>query len=149
MIRLTFVVMTVIVTALQGAAAPKSRIVIPVRDRVGIYRNETRKLFESPLFAVGTKDRLRVLEKGKRSSKIADTENRQGWIENRLCVTAPGNRLLTFDPAVVNDYLDAQTTTYIIDGLAPGEQPIRLDRSFRDALVENVDRETVDRMCCR
>jgi hypothetical protein len=149
MIRTALVGIAVIGTILQGAAAPKSRIVIPVRDHVGIYRNETRKVFESPLFTVGPKDRLQVIANGQRSSKVTDTENREGWIENRLCVTAPGSKLFTFDPAEIKEYLDVKNTIHILDGLPPEEQPIRLDRSFKEALSENVDRETVGRMCCK
>ncbi|MBN1760886.1 MAG: hypothetical protein JW863_21345 [Chitinispirillaceae bacterium] len=149
MIRLALAGLTVIATVLQGAAVQKSRIVIPVRDRVGVYRNETRKVFESPLFTVGTKDRLQVLEKGKRNSKVIDADKREGWIENRLCVTAPGNRLYTFDPALIEQYMDTKNAMIIFDGLPPEEGHIRLDRSFKDALSENVDRETIGRMCCK
>ena len=149
MIRLTFFGFTVIATVLQGTAASGSRIVIPVRDHVGIYRNETRKVFESPLFTVGTKDRLQVLEKGTRHCKIIDADKREGWIENRLCATAPGSRLLTFDPAIIDQYVDNKSAIIIFDGLPPEEDHIRLDRSFKEALGENIDRETVGRMCCR
>ncbi len=149
MIRLTLIGIAVVTSVLQGAAAPGSRIVIPVRDHVGIYRNETRKVFETPLFTVGTEDRLKVIEKGTRNSKVKDAENREGWIENRLCVTAPGNRLYTFDPALIEQYMDTKNSMIIFDGLPPDEGHIRLDRSFKDALSENVDRETINRMSCR
>ena len=149
MIRFALFGTAVILAALQGAAAQKSRIVIPVRDNVGIYRNETRKTFESPLFSVGTNDRLQVITSGKRVSRVVDGSNREGWIENRLCVTAPGNRLIMFDPATVENYMDVKTTILIVDGLPPDEQHITLKRSFKDALSENVDRETISRTCYR
>ena len=149
MIRSTFIGIAVIGTVLQGTAAPESRIVMPVRDRVGIYRNETRKTFETPLFTVGSNDRLRVIESGKRFSKITGRDNREGWIENRLCITAPGNRLIMFDPAMIEQYMETKNTVIILDGPSPEDLHINLQRSFKDALGENVDRETVGRMCCR
>jgi len=50
-----------------------------------------------------------------------------------------------FDNAEVIGYLDNPTPVYIIDSDDPNADPINLDRSFKDALRENVDKETVER----
>jgi hypothetical protein len=50
-----------------------------------------------------------------------------------------------FDDAEVIGYLDNPTPVYIIDADNPNADPIKLDRSFADALRENVDRETIER----
>jgi len=147
MIRFAFIGVLIAVVALQEAVAQGARMVIPVRDKVGVYRNELRMLFEAPLFTVGTADRLQVISNSKRHLKVKDRQSREGWIENGQCAAASGNRLLTFDPALVEQYMDAKPTIHIIDTDGPEDAGIALDRSFRDALSENVDRETVSRVC--
>jgi hypothetical protein len=147
MIRITTIGLLVVVIALQGAATQKSRIIMPLRDNVGVYHHEIRKVFEEPYFIVGTADRLQVIATGKRNSKVVDREAREGWIENRLCTTAPGGKLITFDPAMIEQYSDIKSPMNISAGTGPEDMQIRLDRSFRDALSENVDRETVSRVC--
>ena len=50
-----------------------------------------------------------------------------------------------FDDAEVIGYLDNPTPVYIIDADNKDATPIKLDRSFADALRQDVDRETVER----
>ena len=147
MIRFTIIGVLVAVVALQEAAAQRARIVMPVRDRVGVYRNELRKLFEAPLFTVGTADRLQVVATGKRHLKVMDRQSRAGWIDNGLCAATAGGRLYHFDPALVEQYMDSKSLINILDADGPEDVHIKLDRSFRDALSENVDRETIARVC--
>ena len=68
-----------------------------------------------------------------------------GWIEKRLVVTTSKSKTFVFDDAEVIGYLDNPTPVYIIDADNPNADPIKLDRSFADALRENVDKETVER----
>ena len=55
------------------------------------------------------------------------------------------SKTFVFDNAEVIGYLDNPTPVYIIDIDDPNADPINLDRSFKDALRENVDKETVER----
>ena len=149
MIRITTISSLVVVLALQGAATQQSKIVRPIHDNVGVYIHESRALFETPLYTVGTADRLQVIAVGKRHSKVVDGEAREGWIENRLYTAAPGNKLYSFDPAIIEQYIDNKSSVIVIGADGPDETGIQLNRSFRDALSENVDRETVARTCER
>jgi hypothetical protein len=55
------------------------------------------------------------------------------------------NKLLKFDSTDVYGYLDNPAPIYIPGGDDPAAEPIRLDRSFKDALCANLDKETIDR----
>lgn len=55
------------------------------------------------------------------------------------------SRKFTFDDTEVQGYLDNPTPIYIMDTDDPNSEPITLDRSFREALKINIDRETIER----
>jgi hypothetical protein len=121
------------------------KYVTPTKDEVGVFKNEVRELYEKPSFVVGTSDRLLVLETGKQSYKVQKGDGTTGWVEKRLVVTTGKSKSFVFDDAEVIGYLDNPTPVYIIDADNPNADPIKLDRSFADALRENVDRETIER----
>jgi hypothetical protein len=85
------------------------------------------------------------LENGKQSFKVQKGDGTVGWIEKRLVQTTGKSKTFVFDDAEVIGYLDNPTPVYIIDADNPNADPIKLDRSFADALRENVDRETIER----
>jgi hypothetical protein len=121
------------------------KYVIPTSNDIGVFKNETRELYEKPLFSVGTNDRLLILSTGRQHYKIQKTGGEVGWIEKRAVVATGKSKTFVFDDAEVIGYLDNPTPVYIIDADNPNADPIKLDRSFADALRENVDRETVER----
>jgi len=121
------------------------KIVVPKQDGVGIYKNEVRGVYEEPILKVGTNDRLEVLKKKGRSYEVRTPDGQTGWVEERLVASAGKSRTFVFDNADVIGYLDNPTPVYIIDTDDPNADPINLDRSFKDALRENVDKETVER----
>jgi hypothetical protein len=53
---------------------------------------------------------------------------------------------MVFEGADVIGYLDNPTPVFIMDIDDPNADPITLDRSFKDALKVNVDRETMERV---
>jgi hypothetical protein len=110
----------------------------------GIYENEVRKLNEQALLRVGPDDRLTVLEESRNAYKV-DFNGQRGWVEKGAVVKVGKSKTFVFDNADVIGYLDNPTPVYIIDADDPNANPITLDRSFKDALRENVDRETVER----
>jgi hypothetical protein len=55
------------------------------------------------------------------------------------------SKTFVFDNAEVVGYLDNPTPVYILDSDDPNAERIYLDRSFKDALRDNVDKETVER----
>jgi len=145
--RLKFIPLVLIALVATGAFAQKDakKYVTPTKEDVGAFKNEVRELYEKPLFTVGSNDRLLILETGKQSYKIQKGDGGTGWVEKRLVVTTGKSKSFVFDDAEVIGYLDNPTPVYIIDADNPNADPIKLDRSFADALRENVDRETIER----
>ncbi len=109
-----------------------------------VYENEVRKLNEQAIFEVGPDDRLSILETGRNGYRV-DFNGQRGWVEKNAVVKVGKSKTFVFDNADVIGYLDNPTPVYIIDADDPNANPITLDRSFKDALRENVDRETVER----
>lgn len=143
--RLIFSAAAAIVLFVSIAAwAQDAKFVQPTKNDVAIYANEVRKLNEEALFTAGVDDRLQVLATGHNAYKVKGANGQIGWVEKRLVASTSGKKF-TFDNAEVQGYLDNPTPVYIIDADNKDAQPIKLDRSFADALRQNVDRETVER----
>lgn len=121
------------------------QFVVPTKDGVGVYKNKTRDVYEEPITKVGSSDRLTLIQKSGRHMKVKTPDGQVGWVEKRLVATTGKSKTFVFDNADVIGYLDNPTPVYIIDTDDPNADPINLDRSFKDALRENVDKETVER----
>lgn len=124
--------------------AQRTKFVQPKRNNVGIYKNETRSVNENATITVGLNDRLKVLKSSRNHYKVRTDDGTVGWIEKRFVAAASGKSFL-FDDAEVIGYLDNPTPVYIIDADSKDATPIKLDRSFAEALKQNIDRETVER----
>ncbi len=129
---------------LAGGVSAATKFVQPTKDGIDLYKNETRGLNETAIKQVGTGDRLTVLDDSKGKFKVKTADGTTGWIDKSLCASANG-KAFTFDDAQVMGYLDNPTPIYIIDADNKDATPIKLDRSFADAVKANVDRETVER----
>lgn len=138
----TIVILALAVTSVTFAA---DKFVTPNKDGTGVYKNEVREVYEEPLFTVGTTDRLQVIGSKSRHYQVKSPSGQIGWIEQRLVVATGKSKTFVFDNADVIGYLDNPTPIYIIDTDDPNADPINLNRSFKDALRENVDKETVER----
>ena len=121
------------------------RFVIPVRENTGVYKAKIRKLYERPLFLVGPSDRLQVIETAKDFYQVHDTNMRQGWIEKQSCVIAAANTRIEFEAALVEKYIDNPEPVTIFGSEEQEQTGILLNRSFKDALLENVDKELMER----
>ena len=128
-----------------ATAFAAERYVQPTKEGVGVYKNEIREVYEEPVFTVGTQDRLLIVETKARHYKVKSSKGELGWVEKRLVATTGKSKTFVFDNAEVVGYLDNPTPVYIMDTDDPNADPINLDRSFKDALRENVDKETVER----
>jgi hypothetical protein len=144
-LRLLSTLIVLVMASLVFAQKDSKKYVTPTKEDVGVFKNEVRELYEKPAFMVGSNDRLLVLETGKQSYKVQKNDGGTGWVEKRLVVTTGKSKSFVFDDAEVIGYLDNPTPVYIIDADNPNADPIKLDRSFADALRENVDRETIER----
>ncbi len=126
--------------------ASAQKVAQPSKDGVGIYKNDTRQLYEEPIMTVGTSDRLQILDSKKDMHKVKTADGTIGWVEKKAVGVLSGkSKTFVFDNAEVVGYLDNPTPVYIIDTDDPNADPISLDRSFKDALRENIDKETVER----
>jgi hypothetical protein len=56
------------------------------------------------------------------------------------------SKSILFDAAEVQDYIDVKSPVSILDINEAEADPITLNRSFRDALRENIDRESMERI---
>jgi len=128
------------------ASIPKGLYVIPVRKEVRIYGNRVRGLNEDALFKVNLNSRLRVLDMKDDLYKIEDEHGRIGWVEKRFVAPIKKSSLNDFVPAEVRNY-DYVRSFISIFGV-PGQEDviIKIERSFKDNLKEQVDRETVERI---
>ncbi len=115
------------------------------KEETGLYPNETRQVYEEPIQKVGPNDRLTIVATKNRHYKVKTASGQEGWIEKRLVAATGKSKTFVFDNAEVIGYLDNPTPVYIIDTDDPNADPISLDRSFKDALRENVDKETIER----
>lgn len=128
-----------------ATAFAAEKYVQPTKEGVGVYKNEIREVYEEPIFTVGAQDRLLIVDTKARHYKVKSATGELGWVEKRLVATTGKSKTFVFDNAEVVGYLDNPTPVYIIDTDDPNADPINLDRSFKDALRENVDKETVER----
>jgi hypothetical protein len=126
-------------------AKEDQKMATPTKDEVGVYKNDVREVYEKPIVTVGLSDKLTIMSSSKQNYKVKTPSGEVGWVEKRLVVMTGKSKTFVFDDAEVIGYLDNPTPVYIIDADNPNADPIKLDRSFADALRENVDRETVER----
>ena len=138
------VLSAMLLAAGAAQAARADKYVSPKKEGIGVYENEVRKLYEQPLVKVGSADRLLVLEETRNAYRV-DANGTKGWVDKSQVVATGKSKTFVFDNAEVVGYLDNPTPVYIIDADDPNANPITLDRSFKDALRENVDRETLER----
>jgi hypothetical protein len=125
--------------------AQTEKYVTPKQDGAGLYKNKVREKYEQPISKLGPNDRLMVVEENKYSYRVQTADGTTGWIDRQLVAAAAKSKTYIFEGADVFGYLDNPTPVYIIDADDPNANPISLDRSFKDALRENVDKETIER----
>jgi hypothetical protein len=113
------------------------------KDSVPVFKNENHAASESPLFIIGKQDRPLIIATGSRTYQIQKNDL-IGWVDKEA-VSVSSAKTMVFDTANVLGYLDNPTTLYILDAENPNGQSIKLERSFANEILENVDRETVER----
>jgi hypothetical protein len=141
---LLLIVFTVTAVSAQKNDANK-KYVQAKEGVVGVYKNQVRQVYEEALYKVGPDDRLLVIDSKGDSYKVQNSEGQQGWVEKRLVLQLGKSKTFTFESAEVIGYLDNPTPVYILDSDDPNAERIYLDRSFKDALRDNTDKETVER----
>jgi hypothetical protein len=79
-------------------------------------------------------------------SSAARGNARSGGASGSGGSAANRSRSFAFESAEVIGYLDSPTPVYIIDMDDPSSDQLSLDRSFKSALKENADKETMERL---
>jgi len=120
--------------------------VLTTKDNSPVYLNYTRVLFEEPLFKVDRNKIFQVIAQKGEKYKVVDEKGRGGWIEKSFCVKTQVGKKFEFESANVNGFNDIHGFAFISGSLENGEIPLRLERSFKDELKENVDKEKIKRV---
>ena len=146
----TIPVAGVVLIALQVAvfAAGKGSerpYVVPLGNSVPVYGERIRRGNETPMFRVNGKDRLAVLGESGVRYKISNGDGKTGWVDKKRVGHVKSGKRFVFNNTEVHGYLDDPSPVYIIDADGPENITLNLERSFHDALRENVDKYTVRR----
>ncbi len=147
MIRKNMILSAVIIISCMGSAVMAQNVewVMPKKNDVGVYENQVREKYAQPVAKADKNDRLRVLQSTRNHYKVEMPEGGTvGWVEKRLVAATAKGKEFMFEEQEVMGYLDNPTPIAIIDAKR-ADASIELDRSFEDALKENVDRNTVER----
>ncbi|MFP4418810.1 MAG: hypothetical protein ACOC41_08055 [Chitinivibrionales bacterium] len=138
-------VLLALAVVVAGEATLVVRYAIPRNQQTKVYAEQERSEGQRVLFAAGRDDRLRIIRDNGEMLLVRDREGRQGWVAASEVVTTRSSRMMAFDKAEVYGYLDDPQAIYIIDADDTKAAAIEIDRSFKEQLKENVDRETIDR----
>jgi thymidylate synthase len=122
--------------------AQEQFFVRPVRS-IGIYENRIREVNEQAIKDVDENDRLRVTDSQGRYYYV-EVDDVEGWVEQRNVARTDG-KAYTFDDVTVQGYMDNPTVLTVQDQMANLTAPIDIDRDFKDAMRQQVDKEEVMR----
>jgi hypothetical protein len=142
-----------IITALIGISvvmltqAEQNYNVKPIKEHTKIYADVQNNKCVRVLFKVGLTDQLRILSDSDCCYKIIDTNGRVGWIEKNLCSMNLGaSKSFHFEVTPVEGYLENPDIIIVEGARDPDDVGISLNRSFKESLRDNVDRESITRM---
>ena len=121
-----------------------SLICSPRHDKTTIWLSIERSMNEKPLFTVNADERLCITEQAKDWYKIW-VNGKIGWVQKSEVVILQKSKTYSFGDAEVLGYLDNPTPVYIIDGEGKDKSPLNLERSYKEELKKNSDRETIER----
>ncbi len=133
------------ISALLVSGAVASQSVMAKQDNTPVYSSSDQRLNE-PIFSVSSREALTVEGQKWSYYKVTDSQGRSGWIKKSECREVKSSSHLVLDDLVVEAYGDNPYSS-IVFGTSPEDQvEIKLERSFKEALLCNVDRETLERM---
>jgi hypothetical protein len=90
-------------------------------------------------------DRLIVIATKGNFYQVKTNAGVVGWVEKSRVVAMGKSKIFKFEGAEVIGYLDNPAPIYILDSDDPNAERIYLDRSFKDALRDNIDKEAIER----
>lgn len=114
-----------------------------VRSKAYIYKSKGAK--GKKLYTAKKGEALSVIKRGGSTIKVQSSTGVVGWVK-RSSVKAVSKKIFQMDEVKVLGYLENPQAVYILDTEDPNFKPIQLNRSFRDKLKGNIDKETNQRM---
>jgi hypothetical protein len=146
--RKYILVLAVIGVAAAGgwSASHTSNYVTPIKADIGVFAKSSMTSPEDPLFVAKTGQWLFVMETRGDRLRVRDMKGNIGWIDKAAVREVASAEYMTFKSAEVLSYLDNPAPLYILDATDPGNNPLKLERSFARELRENIDRPTVTRI---
>jgi tetratricopeptide (TPR) repeat protein len=119
--------------ALERALNNSRQRMRPKKDNTGIYANEVREAYESPVVSVGRSDILTVIEADKDQYMVRTRSGVEGYVKKKELTKKmrAKSKSTDFDTSEVMGYLDNPTPVYIVDIEDPaGADPITLGGGF-------------------
>jgi len=123
-----------------------AQLTATITKPAAVYEKEFHSQYEKPLYSVSKGDKLDVLQQKDLTFQVRNRGYKTGWINRDVCTIKTKSTSFTFDPTQVEGFIDNTGTILVPGSNLLVDDTIKLNRSFRNALVENVDKETIERM---
>ncbi|MFP4681400.1 MAG: hypothetical protein ACLFQB_13075 [Chitinispirillaceae bacterium] len=142
--RTAEVVLIMLAVLVTGVSASE---MVKVKGGSAEVYSSSDKRFNNAVFTVSSDEVLTVTGEKRNYYEVLDSRGRSGWVEKSEVRNVKTSTSLVLDPVAVEGYLDQPNSAFIMDWSIDDPTGIRLERSFKSALRNNVDRETVERIC--
>jgi hypothetical protein len=121
------------------------------RNNTNLYASEVREAYAQPVASVGSNDLLTITEVKKNHYRVRTVSGVEGFVQKNDVskVAVDKSRSFTFGDAHIEGYLTTPAPVFILDTDGSDADPISLNRSFKEALKENTDKETIERLTIR
>ncbi len=113
-------------------------------ENLPIYENRIRQINESAITTVSTTENLLVKESESGFFKVQTEDGDIGWVESDK-VTKTDKQVETFKGVQVTGIGTEPSPININSAVAEHSAPIPIDRSFKDALLQNTSKDQVTR----
>jgi hypothetical protein len=114
------------------------------REGAEVFRGE--KLDPPPIAALAQGQAVKLVAKGTAASLIETGGGIKGWVRNEdlLALNDPKGQAFSLRPVDVRGAGDFNHSEDVLLAPMPGDDVLPLDRSFRDEVPENLDKEQME-----
>jgi hypothetical protein len=134
----------VLITAICVVSWADNEIVI-AKTNANVFKNELHMQYEEPLYSVDQNEHLKVMQSKDLQYQVKNKEDQVGWISKNVCTSIIPSKSISFESATVDGYVDNPSFMDVFTAENDETTAISLNRSFKNALRENIDKETVMR----
>lgn len=134
-------ILFILVTVLSAA---KTKFVIVENDNLAIYKKQSWSENDAPVTTVNKGDKLEVIKTKNETYRVKTDNSKTGWVLKSAVTPAKESKMDGFKAATVQSSNSEPTPGYV-DGIDDSEptDAIIPERSFKDNLKSNVDKESV------